>query len=210
MAKYATHRYYDVANLNALYDNDWAPPGYPNPPLRGLGAGVLAGGSALGIPPKVEAYRSGSLGAEDPAYPWKVKSGSTQRLQGDLNEILARKKMNILLADGVLAGRTCGAIKFALDNGEELWANPSTCADHVSEWISPTKASSGAPYVAPPVPGRCPEGQEPDASGKCVPSFVAADVSGNKWLMIGGAVAAMAIGGALYLKSKKKRHAQAA
>jgi hypothetical protein len=206
--KYAPHRYFDVANLNAIYDNDWAPPGYPNPPLRGLGAGVLAGGSALGIPPRVEAYRSGSLGAEDPAYPWKVKSGSTQRLQGDLNEHLARKKMNILVTDGILAGRTCGAIKWALDQGEELWANPSTCADHVSEWIAPTKAGSGAPYVPPTV--KCPEGQVADASGKCAPIFVPADVSGNKWLWIGGAVAAMAIGGALFMKSKKKRHAHAA
>jgi hypothetical protein len=153
------HQYRDVSNLNAPYDNL---------SLQGLG-----GYGSLGF----------NMEEEEHNIPWMKPSPVTLSIQKDLNPKLRTDGYNILLEDGILGPRTCGALQHYGRTGE-VWG---ACDAHAAEFIAPTKASGLMP--APVVE----ETKSLARKGGSVPSWVWA-------LLVGGG----AIGVAIFLKKKKR------
>jgi hypothetical protein len=114
--EWGTHKYVDLSDLNARWDQDF--PGGYNPiyasPIHGLGTsnGALSGNS-LGIV-------SRGVG-QDPYYPWKEYSADTKALQEETNTALVKDGYAPIDADGVLGPATCGAVK------EMIGEAPGTC-----------------------------------------------------------------------------------
>lgn len=114
--EWGTHKYVDLSDLNARWDQDF--PGGYNPiyasPIHGLGTsnGALSGNS-LGIV-------SRGVG-QDPYYPWKEYSADTKALQEETNLALTKEGYATIEADGVLGPATCGAVQ------EVIGEAPGTC-----------------------------------------------------------------------------------
>jgi len=128
--EWGSHRYVDLSDLNARWDQDF--PGGYNPiyasPIHGLGTsnGALSGNS-LGIV-------SRGMG-QDPSYPWKQYSADTKALQDETNIALTKGGYAPIEADGVLGPSTCGAVK------EMIGEAPATC----QSFTEPMKLSIARP-----------------------------------------------------------------
>ncbi len=176
VAPMAQHEYVDVSFLNARLR--------PIEPKRfgmgyGIGNGVGNGsisGNSLGI--------VAGLGG-DPDYPWREYSSDTKALQEQTNEALLANGYAPITADGKLGPATCGAVR-------------AMCATLSPPCDAPGSCQS---FTAPSRPGALVK----TSSSK--PSVARASMmgGGTNWLLIGGAIGAIAIGGALMFKASKKR-----
>jgi hypothetical protein len=121
------HRYGDVSNLNAPYDN------LSLQGIRGVGSlsGTSLGAMTLDELDASNAEDDKAAGAT--TYPWMQESSATSAIQTELNKQLAADGMHQLLVDGRLGGRTCGAlVKYgALDMVF------GACDGHEAEFIAP-------------------------------------------------------------------------
>lgn len=131
------HRYGDVSNLNAPYD-DLSLQG-----LRGVGS---LSGTSLG------ATDLDSLPVEQ--YPWLAESQATSALQQSINQNLSQDGYNLLAVDGKLGPRTCGALDFYGLTGTV----GGSCDAHKAEFIAPTKVSGPAPIAPLPMVQTAPAG----------------------------------------------------
>lgn len=171
------HQYRSTALLNARYQNwpiSWET-GEVYPSLQGVGAGILTQ-SPMGS-------LDGALGAAAGNYPWRAPSGDTRAVQIEMNKALrANGYCEVLTEDGEMGPATCGAIWTMLgETGNQTEdAMPASCNAHRSEWKMPKKCANGG---APRVSG--------------------AGMSDTTWLLLGGGVAAAAVGLALYMRKKK-------
>lgn len=184
------HRYFDVSNLNAPYDNV---------PLMGLGqygGGVF--GRGMG-----SAGALGSLGALS-ASGNSVDAGSQGReWQSAMNAYLTAKGYNAISVDGMLGRSSCGAAEMICS--DPAAASDSTissfCAEiqgscseinHLKPWTRPSKVgaiTTSTPSTSTPDGGTTPYVSYSRASG------------GATWWIVGGlVVAAGSIGIALYMR----------
>lgn len=174
------HRYYDVSDLNARWDQI---------PLQGLGAGILTRGGQGSL-------SGGYLGALGQDYPWRAESEDTEDLQELVNESLKANGYYPIEVDGKLGPATCGAIRAMCDlavqrGGRCTVEVPSTC----QSFTAPTKKGA-TPATPPPPPSKEPTDEIPRARK--------AGMSDTTWLLIGGGVAVAAVGAAFYMRKKKR------
>ncbi len=147
------------------------------PAQVGMSNGILSSNS-LGI--------VAGLGA-DPSYPWREYSADTKALQQATNEALVAHGYAPLTADGKLGPSTCGAVQAMCEYAGGDCAAPSTCQS----------------FTPPGKPG----GNILAKKSTTTPTSSRAGMLGGgspNWLLIGGAVAALAVGGALIYKASKK------
>lgn len=202
MLKFAPIAYEDFSHLNAQWQeerpavaglgsisgrHDYVDLSYLNAHYRpiqpagvGTGNGILSG-NLLGI---------GSALGEDPSYPWREYSADTKALQQATNEALRAHGYAPITEDGKLGPATCGAVRTMCGITDTGCSAPGTC----QEFTGPSKAGGGGSLLS-------------KSSGKA-PTTAHASMfgggGGQNWLLIGGAVAAMAVGGALIYKATKK------
>lgn len=146
------------------------------PATVGMSNGILSSNS-LGI--------VAGLG-EDPSYPWREYSADTKALQEATNEALAAHGYKPITADGKLGPATCGAIREMCTDVTPECSAPSTC----QSFTAPTPVGSG--------------GGMPHSSSTAQASMMGSVKGPTNWLLIGGAVAAIALGGAIMYKAAKK------
>lgn len=155
------HIYGDLSNLNAPYDAV---------PLQGVGQ---------------------PFNQDDPSYPWLQESQDTLVLQQDTNEGLTSQGGCLLVEDGKLGPKTCGALQhFGVMNSVQ------TCLNHAPE--------------SPPVPPEIPCGSAPPRGGGApAPSpeeeLVKAGSTGVPGWAIGLGLGAVAIVAVMLLKGKKRK-----
>lgn len=150
------------------------------PAQVGMSNGILSSNS-LGI-------AAAGMGA-DPSYPWREYSADTKALQQATNEALRAHGYTQITADGKLGPATCGAIRKMCDFVDTECDAPATC----QEFTSPSLVGSGGGLIAKK-PATAPVSRAGMFGGGGSPN----------WLLIGGAVAALAVGGALIYKASKK------
>lgn len=170
------HAYVDLSYLNAHYRPAW-------PAQVGMSNGILSSNS-LGIV-------AAGMGA-DPSYPWREYSADTKALQQATNEALIAHGYAPITADGKLGPATCGAIRKMCDYVDSTSApcyGPSTCQD----FAEPVKAGSGGGLIA-----------KKSSTTTTRAGMLGGGGGSKNWLLIGGAVAALAVGGALIYKATKK------
>ncbi len=150
------------------------------PAVAGLGTsnGILSGNS-LQVP-------ASGLGA-DPTYPWGEYSADTAALQREVNDALKSNGDAAIDADGKLGPKTCGAIKAMCGTVSSPCSAPATC----KTFTSPSKLGGGS--------------SSPTTMPGSSTTHAAMLGGGPNWLLIGGAVAAVAVGGALLFKASKGR-----
>jgi hypothetical protein len=175
LAPMAEHEYVDVSFLNARL-RPIIPKGVDD--WRGIatGNGVLSGNS-IGV--------VAGLG-EDPSYPWGEYSADTKALQEETNQALIANGYAPITADGKLGKATCGAIRAMCATISPPCSAPATC----QSFESPSRA------------GLLSKGTTPRTN--TVQAGMFGGGGGTNWLLIGGAVAAIAVGGALIFKASKK------
>ena len=140
----------------------------------GRGNGILSG-NMLGI---------GAALGEDPSYPWREYSADTKALQQVTNDALKAHGYEPISDDGKLGPGTCGAIRAMCAYVDGPCEAPPTC----QSFTPPTKAGGG--------------GSSLPHSSVTASSMT---VGGSRnWLLIGGAVAAIAVGGSLIYRAVKK------
>jgi hypothetical protein len=174
------HRYGDVSNLNAPYDN------LSLQGLRGVGSlsGTTLGALTLDDLPTEDA---GSANADlSDSYPWMVESPATLTLQKEINKGLVSRGYNVLKEDGILGARTCGAL--AMDKATGMVG--TACDAHVSEFIAPTKATGVTSPQNQPITSPQPMVE----TGKGMPAWV--------WGVLLGSAAVAAV---VYAKKRKGR-----
>jgi hypothetical protein len=176
LADMAQHEYVDVSFLNARL-RPIIPKGVNDWMGIGTGNGVLSGNS-IGV--------VAGLG-EDPSYPWAEYSADTKALQEETNQALIANGYAPITADGKLGKATCGAIRAMCATISPQCDAPATCQG----FEAPTKA------------GLLSKGTTRSTSSQAS-MFGGGGGGGTNWLLIGGAVAAIAIGGALIFKASKK------
>ena len=139
----------------------------------------------------------GGLGADDPKYPWKEDSHDTLVLQQDLNEMLTAHGKCLLSEDSEMGPSTCGALKFAVQQGIlSSGAVPSTCAAHANEGAPLPKSPPCASSSPSPSPAPQPSPDEEDElvkTGGGIPGWA-----------IGLGLGVVAIAVAMMLKKKKR------
>jgi hypothetical protein len=168
--------YFDTSNLNAQYDY--------TPPLQGLGAGSLS----------TPSLRSLAALRQDAMYPWREEAPETRGLQQSINVALREDNLCPISEDGVLGPATCGAVAYVVGSrGTGGEAVPATCQEYTSPSSPPCPGAGGGGGGAQPSQPATPVVAQRAANG------------GTNWLLIGGVVAAVAIGGAIVLKKKKGR-----
>jgi len=118
------HRYFDVSNLNAPYDQ------------IALGAGSIAAGGL------------GSLGATT-SFPWKAYSTDTKNVQSLVNKVLKLEGRCPIDEDGKLGPATCGAIQYAAGATTGGFEKPPTCESSTLPGLPPCGGGGG---VAPAPP----------------------------------------------------------
>lgn len=148
------------------------------PAVAGLGSsnGSLSGNS-LGVV-------AAGVGAS-PTYPWGEYSPDTVALQKAVNQALVKNGYARIGEDGTLGPSTCGAIREICGSVTDCEV-PGTC----QSFTAPARAGGGG-------------GSLPRSSS--TPVVTGRIGGGPNWALIGGAVAAIAIGGALLVKAKKGR-----
>lgn len=141
-----------------------------------MGNGILSSNS-LGI--------VAGLG-EDPSYPWREYSADTKALQEVTNDALRAHGYAPLTVDGKLGPATCTAVrKMCSESGQDCDA-PATCQSFGADPVKLVSSSTTAKRTTTPTASRA--------------SMMG---GGTNWLLIGGAVAAIAIGGAIMYKAAK-------
>lgn len=168
------HDYVDLSYLNAHY-RPIQPAGV------GMGNGILSSNS-LGV------VAGDGLG-EDPSYPWREYSADTKALQQATNEALVAHGYAPLTADGKLGPATCGAIRAMCEYVGPGCEAPGTCQD----FTPPVKAGGGGSLLS-------------KSSGTKTTASRASMFGGGgtNWMLVGGAIAAVAVGGAILYKAAKK------
>lgn len=144
------HRYMDVSNLNAPYDNM---------SLQGLGSLGAEDGGGFNM-------------EQEHNIPWMEASPTTLSVQKSINKQLIADGFNPVLEDGVLGPRTCGALQHYGKTGD-VWG---ACDAHTAEFIAPTKASGGSPVLPKQDPVMMPSS---GGSGGGMPSWVWAILVGG-------------------------------
>lgn len=173
---FGQHEYRDLSYLNArLRPILPAEVGMPPPSTLGYGNGTLSGNS-IGV--------IAGLGA-DPNYPWMEYSADTKALQDQLNVALKSNGYAPITADGTLGAGTCGAIREMCGLVDPPCTAPGTC----QSFTAPTKLGGSAPIATPATSN----------------AGMFGTGGGTNWMLWGGAVAAIAVGGALIFKASKKR-----
>ncbi len=177
---YAQHQYRDVSYLNARLRPILPAQVGLSPDGMGLSGGSLMGNS-LGI-------STGGFTKEQ-----------IMEAQDIMNGALIQAGYVPIKVDGDLGPATCGAINWYRENrhaegGESFMAACSTIAAK-----PPTKASSGTRAPSTSVATRPATGVRPTEAG------VFGSGGGTNWMLWGGAVAAVAVGGALIFRASKKR-----
>lgn len=121
----------------------------------------------------------------DPHYPWREESPDTMALQKEVNKALRANGYQAITEDGKLGPGTCGAVREMCTLVDGPCEAPGNC----QEFTPPQRAGGGGmpTTVRPELPVRAGYG------------------GGPNWLVIGGAVGAIAIGAALVLKKKRRR-----
>ena len=173
-----THEYVDVSYLNARLR--------PIEPKRfGMGFGIGNGsgngtlsGNSLGV--------LRGFGA-DPDYPWGEYSADTKALQQVTNEALSDHGYIPLTADGKLGAKTCGAIRAMCGESGQSCDAPGTC----QSFTAPTKVGAGGSRLVSTKPAPVSRAGMFGGGG------------GTNWLLVGGAIGAIAIGGALIFRAKR-------
>ena len=145
------------------------------PATVGMSNGILSGNN-LGI--------MAGLGA-DPDYPWREYSADTKALQLATNDALRTNGYAPITADGKLGPATCGAVRVMCKITDTGCDAPPTCQD----FAPPVKAGGG--LIA----------KTPRSSTSSRASMMG---GGTNWMLVGGAVAAIAVGGAFIYKAMKK------
>jgi hypothetical protein len=142
----------------------------------GMGNGSLSGNS-LGI---VRGF-----GAE-PDYPWGEYSANTKALQESTNDALRIRGYMPLKTDGKLGAKTCGAIRQICTDTGQPCDGPDTC----QSFTAPSKLG-GSPMLAT------------KASSPVARTSMFGGGGGTNWLLVGAAVGAIALGGALIFRGMK-------
>lgn len=188
------HRYFDVSNLNAPYDNV---------PLMGLGqygGGVF--GRGMGASGNL-----GSLGAALGGVSSVDAGGDGRAWQTAMNTFLKSQDRVQLTVDGKLGKGTCGAAQWILNTGKDLPEDTASALHAVlvkcdvnevnKPWNEPAKVGSGGGVTtAPPPP---PSTKKPDE--KSPYTYTKSGSGGATWWIVGGlVVAAGAIGVAMYMR----------
>jgi hypothetical protein len=177
-AAYGQHQYRDVSYLNARLRPILPAQVGLSPDGMGLSGGSLMGNS-LGI-------STGGFTKEQ-----------IMEAQDIMNGALIQAGYQPIKVDGDLGPATCGAINWYRENrhaegGESFMA---ACATVTAK--PPTKAGSGtsSSRVA----------TSPSTGVRPVESGMFGSGGGTNWMLWGGAVAAVAVGGALIFRASKKR-----
>lgn len=178
-AAYGQHQYRDVSYLNARLRPILPAQVGLSPDGMGLSGGSLMGNS-LGI----------STG--------DFTKAQVMETQDILNGALIQAGYVPIKVDGDLGPATCGAINWYRENihaegGESFMSACSTVAAK-----PPTKASGG---TAPSSVAT----RSPSTGVRPVTSSVFGSGGGTNWMLWGGAIAAVAVGGALIFRASKKR-----
>lgn len=188
------HRYFDVSNLNAPYDNV---------PLMGLGqygGGVF--GRGMGASGNL-----GSLGAALGGVSSVDAGGDGRAWQAAMNTFLSSKGRSPIVVDGKLGKASCGASQWITNNSDGVSTSVADATLAVWEkcysaevnqpWSEPAKVGSGGGVTtAPPPP---PSTKKPDE--KSPYTYTQSGSGGATWWIVGGlVVAAGAIGASLYFK----------
>jgi hypothetical protein len=176
---YGQHSYVDVSYLNARLR--------PILPADvGLSPDGMGGGSLGG----------NSLGADDSGF----SKAQVQDAQDTINGALLQAGYQPMVVDGTLGPATCGGIAWYQQN-----VNPNGGASFA--------AACSSVAAKPPVKsgGSTPSSSRPSSGGAALPSSTSSGASmfgsggGTNWLLWGGAIGAVAIGGALMFRASKKR-----
>jgi len=130
------------------------------------------------------------------SYPWGTYSSNTALMQRTLNNFLASKGAATVGADGKLGPGTCGALKWALDNGGSGFSVPGTC-----------KSFSYDPHLAPPPPPPPPPAPTPTPVTNPVLAPTKPKMTTASMLMVGGGIAAVGVIGYAIAKKKGWIHA---
>jgi hypothetical protein len=134
------------------------------------------------------------LGQAEP-FPWREESSSTRDLQLRLNPMLDSIGKCILLVDGVMGPRTCGAMiflnqEFSAGRFPEVPPMVSICNNPPETPIMPSNCPTGQPEAPPPEPPAPIEPVAPKKGG--IPIWI--------W---GAGIAVVAIGAAFMFKKKR-------
>lgn len=156
------HQYGDLSNLNAPYDVV---------PLQGVG----------------QPFQN----PDDPKYPWKQKSQQTVQLQQDINEGLTSAGKCLIVEDGFLGYKTCGALAYFGKDGEV-----QTCLNHSD--VEPYEMPTDPPcaLLSPVVP------RAPDTGTEENGVQVRRPMNMGVWMGVG--LGALAIVAAMMLRKKKR------
>jgi hypothetical protein len=177
------HEYRDVSYLNARLR--------PIMPAQvGMGGLGTLSGNALHV-------GGGGLGQDELSMPWGDYSADTKAFQEELNiqlhamfedlgqEVNLVCPGGLLDPDGKLGPRTCGLAMAVSEYFSGAMGVPETCESY--SW------DCGAPYKPPgPTPGPVPK----------TPSF-GSKAGDTNWMLIGGGIAAVAVGAALIFRASK-------
>jgi hypothetical protein len=169
------HKYYDVSDLNARWDQI---------PLQGLGSShgpkqLAAGVLSSGVMGSLSAM--GATQQEQEMFPWGEYSEHTRNIQVALNVYMDELGYRDIAVDGVLGPETCAAMK-AVSPGDVV----GTCKSYG------TLQKKDVAYAPPP-------------TTDVTPAVVEAGMGDTAWIIIGGLVAAGAVGAAVWYKKKKGR-----
>jgi hypothetical protein len=115
--------------------------------------------------------------------------------QDRLNGALAPAGYKQIKVDGTFSPSTCGAIKWYQDNVNPQGGVSFAAACESVVATAPTKVSSSVVTRSSTVSTRTPVTSRASMGG----------MGGTNWLLWGGAVAAVAVGGAMIFRASKKR-----
>ncbi len=174
---YGQHSYVDVSYLNARLR--------PILPADvGLSPDGMGGGSLGG----------NSLGVDDSGF----TKAQVQDAQDTINGALLNAGYQPMVVDGTLGPGTCGGIKWYQEN-----VNPNGGASFAAACSTvaakpPVKSGGGSPASSRP----------PSSGGASLPGSSQSSMfgtgGGTNWLLWGGAIGAVAIGGALMYRASKR------
>lgn len=186
-AIFGQHEYRDVSFLNArLRPILPSEVGMPPPSTYGYGAGTLTG-NTLGAVGDVTLPETTITGDGAPTFT-KAQILETQDL---LNGALIQHGYKQINTDGDLGPATCGAIEWYQDNVNPQGGATYAEACSTVKGVAPTKAAGG--------------GTKPSVPGSAKADVFGTGGGDTNWLLWGGAIAAIAVGGAMIFRASKKR-----
>lgn len=185
LAHFGQHEYRDLSFLNArLRPILPSEVGMPPPSTLGYGAGTLTGNTlkAMGDVTLPETTITGDPGAG-------FTKGQILEAQDLMNGALIQHGYKQIDTDGTLGPATCGAIKWYQDNINPQGGVSFNDACSTVKLVAPTKATGGS---------------KPPAGGSSNATVFGSGGGDTNWLLWGGALAAIAVGGALIFRSSKR------